>query len=113
MTNQSNVPFEIIAERQLEYASGGKESPVFVRIGKPYDDGECWACPFQIIGIGSESIRPIYGQDSVQAIQLAMFIINSELEVLDQDNQLTFLGQSNLGFPRTTGSITEVDSDTH
>jgi hypothetical protein len=100
-TNQSDIVFELIAERELEQIADDEKKSVFVRIGKPYIDGEAWACPYQITGIGSESIRPIFGQDAVQAIQLAMFIIHSELEVLGRETPLTFLGETNLDFPKS------------
>jgi hypothetical protein len=74
MASESNKQFEVIAERVLTATINGKPFDVSVRFGKPMPNpsGE-WACPYQINGLGIETVRRACGIDAVQALQLAMF----------------------------------------
>jgi hypothetical protein len=92
--------FELIAQRELAASSEDQVIKVFVRIAKPLEmpAGE-WACPYQIVGLGDEVIRAIYGIDGVQALQLTMIFVAAELERLSKGLKLTFLGETDLGFP--------------
>lgn len=60
----------VIATRELALAGGG---PVVVTIGKPErsPDGSAFYCPFQIAGLGADSIMDASGEDAVQALMLA------------------------------------------
>jgi hypothetical protein len=62
----------VIATRKLR-VRGKPERPAELRIGTPRDmkGGDAY-CPVQLVGIGDEKVRPIYGVDTVQALQLAM-----------------------------------------
>ncbi len=74
---------EVIAERELEVTeSGGGKRRAVVRIGKPVPDaapGGDWCCSVQISGLGDGKIRQAHGQDSFQALQLAVKMIRSLL----------------------------------
>jgi hypothetical protein len=62
----------VIATRKLR-VRGKPQRPAELRIGTPRDmkGGDAY-CPVQLVGIGDEKVRPIYGVDTVQAVQLAM-----------------------------------------
>ncbi len=77
---------EAIAERYL-YLEGQPDMKIRVRIGKPQrvtspQRNDFVFCPYQIIGIGDEKVRSAGGVDEVQALQLAMVMIGSELYFL-------------------------------
>ncbi|MFS8070805.1 MAG: DUF6968 family protein [Byssovorax sp.] len=99
---------EVIAERTLEFMESGTTHPHTIRImlGKPirvvFDDSDplvpseprplapgepepedrcCWGAPFAISGpVGAVSERCMLGEDSMQALMLAIRIIPSFLE---------------------------------
>jgi uncharacterized protein DUF6968 len=81
---------DLIAERQLTFESAAGEShQVVVRIGRPVVDHSAphkdWFCPFQIQGLGSESVKAIFGVDAMQALLLAIHTIPAELAVYVRD----------------------------
>jgi hypothetical protein len=43
-----------------------------LRIGEPQTFDKDAFCPVQLVGIGDEKVRPIFGVDRVQALQLAL-----------------------------------------
>jgi hypothetical protein len=74
---------QIIAERHL-YLEGQPETSIRVLIGKPQtlpgpSKNDFVLCPYQILGIGDEKVRSAGGVDEVQALQLVMEMIGSEL----------------------------------
>jgi len=99
---------EVIAERTLEFMEFGATQPHTIRItpGKPIrvvlgesdqpvpseprplepgevepEDRCCWGAPFAIDGpVGAVSERCMFGEDSLQALMLAIRIIPSFLE---------------------------------
>lgn len=93
---------EIVATRKL--AIGLREGAIEVLIGRPspFPDSEDFFVPYQIIGIGDESIRYAGGIDSVQCIQLAMAKIGYELEAINESLGRTLRWEGdetgNLGF---------------
>jgi hypothetical protein len=76
---------EIIARRKL-YLADDKEKKIVVLIGKPniFPDSSDYFCPFQVIGLGSEEVKYAGGFDAVQAIQLAIRMIGSELLAMNK-----------------------------
>ena len=77
----------IIAERRLR-VTGRPELDVSVRLGipqpipgAPYGD---YYCPYQIVGVGNEKVRYAGGVDAVQALELALHILPTELDALRQ-----------------------------
>ncbi len=90
-----------IASRELD-ANGKK---VVVVIGRPekFPDGEDYYCPYQIVGIGSERVKYAGGIDAVQALQLALKKIGTDLYTSQeaQAKQLLWAGgePGDFGFP--------------
>jgi len=97
---------EIIATRRLYFFDEGNvRRTVSVLVGKPQPspDSRAYQCPFQIIGIGSQKTHLAPGNDSIQALQSAMILIDANLNNLNDE-----LGgglrwndgaQGDLGFP--------------
>src|SRR5262249_3504667 len=76
---------EIIATRCLHYVDeSNNRRTVSVLIGKPlqFHDSTDYHCPFQVIGIGSQQTLFARGQDSVQALQSALFLVGANLKNL-------------------------------
>ena len=68
---------EVIAERRFTFRrSGRRPKAVRVRFGKPVQapraPREPWWCPLQVTGLGSKELQPIAGEDSLQALVLAL-----------------------------------------
>ena len=97
----------IIAERRLRFAAPRRPArTVIVRFGRPVqasrpERGDPWWCPVEITGLGRRSLRPIAGEDSLQALVLALeFVtrilpveaerIGGHLEWLGEREQLVF-----------------------
>jgi hypothetical protein len=57
--------------------------------------GDPWLCPVGVIGLGKLSLRPIAGEDSVQALVLALeFVTNVlPLEAQRAHGHLEWLGE--------------------
>jgi len=72
---------EIIAERTFVLKSSGlRNKRVVVRFGRPVRGsdvpaGDPWWCPLQIAGMGSDTLRPVAGIDSLQALALALQLV--------------------------------------
>src|SRR4026208_821544 len=79
----------VIAERQLRVA-GRPESDVRVRLGtpRPFPDAPYgdYYCPYQIVGVGSEKVRWAGGVDAIQALELALHILPTELDALREQH---------------------------
>jgi hypothetical protein len=79
---------EIIASRMLYLIDeSGNKRPVIVFIGKPQpslsDAG--YECPFQIIGIGSQSTHVGHGRDSIQALKTTLILLGAKLQHLNEE----------------------------
>ena len=48
------------------------DTTVELRIGTPREMDQDAYCPVQLVGVGDEKVRPIFGVDTVQALQLAV-----------------------------------------
>lgn len=76
---------EVIAERRL-YLEGEPQRKIRVLLGKPQtrpapSNEEFSLCPYQIVGIGDETVKAAGGVDAVQALQLALRMIGAELQL--------------------------------
>lgn len=93
---------DVIAERVLEASKGGRSIKAMVRIGRPVQcfEGPSYLCPYQIAGIGDDVVRSAAGEDSVQSIDLALKMLGSELYLRYKEFTFTWLGQSDIGFPK-------------
>jgi hypothetical protein len=71
MTQNSESPPTFIATRELTgIDSTGREFPIKLAIGSPYQEGADWRCPVLLQGFLSIQPRPV-GVDSFQALMLA------------------------------------------
>src|SRR5215471_12017437 len=67
-----------VANRRLSFKPrGGRCRDVIVRIGQPVRGPKAishdpWWCPFEIVGFGLPKLSAAAGQDSVQALVLAL-----------------------------------------
>jgi hypothetical protein len=72
-----------VAERVLVYCDeGGQEHSFLIRIGQPVADGECWACDYEI-GAPSSFAATAYGEDSLQALVMALHAVQAHLQAPD------------------------------
>lgn len=74
----------VIAERRF-HVLGRPEMDVRLRLGMPraFDDSEGdFYCPYQIVGLGEEVVRYVGGVDGLQALELAIRFMPTELETL-------------------------------
>lgn len=88
----------VIAERTLDLAPRSK---VVVRIGKPRKfrgDGN-YFCLYEILWPGKRRISYCGGVDAIQALELAMSMIATDLYTSPVAAKLTWLGRRDLGFP--------------
>jgi len=92
----------VIAERVLEVTKDGKPYVATVRLGQPVksEDSPGYCCPYQVLGIGDDVVRSASGEDSMQALQLAIKKIGAELYFRYKDFTFTWFGQVDLGFPK-------------
>ena len=78
---------EVVARRDL-YILNDEEpnQDVVVLIGKPQSipDLRDFYCPYQILGAGESKVRYAGGVDAVQAIQLALKAIETDLATLNE-----------------------------
>jgi hypothetical protein len=103
-TGLDELPFELIAERELELEHGGEKGPLLVQFGKPsYIEGKGWACVFRLESMGRVHVTPAGGADSVHAIQMAMHMVHTQLTGMARAHKITFLGEPDLGFGRVGG----------
>ena len=90
----------VIATRELHIEGSAK---VRITIGTPreFPEGDNFFCPFQILGIGNETVRYAGGVDAVQALVLSLQAIGAYLYTSAEfkAGRLTYLGMRNLGFP--------------
>src|SRR5262249_47478676 len=78
---------EVIATRQLNIMAE-PDREVLVKIGRPEpSEHHDYCCRIQVTGIGDERIDGIYGVDAVQALELAMRFLGSELQRLNTQHQ--------------------------
>lgn len=68
---------ESIAERTL--VMGADEVVVTIGKPRPFDDGEDYFCPYSIAHAGQTKVSHAGGMDAVQALQLAMKKIGTDL----------------------------------
>ncbi|HEY0105574.1 MAG TPA: hypothetical protein VGB91_05770 [Rhizomicrobium sp.] len=90
----------IIAERELSTPDGLR---VIARLGKPrqFPSSEDFYCPYQILGVGSQSVRRAGGVDAMQALQLALKMIGADLYTSDEyaTKRISWNDSRDLGFP--------------
>ena len=81
-----------VAERVLVYCDeGGQEHSFLIRIGQPVADGECWACDYEI-GAPAPFAATAYGEDSLQALVMALHAVQAHLQAPDLRGRVQWLG---------------------
>jgi hypothetical protein len=92
-----------IAERQLEGQKDGNAVTLTVKIGKPFSDEDqdaCWYCPYSIDISGGQCFFYGAGVDSLQALRIAISMIEADLTGRFAHLNLTWMGESDLGFSK-------------
>jgi hypothetical protein len=75
----------VIAERTFLLKRRGKrDKRIVVRFGRPVRGARVsrhdpWWCPLQIVGVGLDRVTPIAGEDSLQALALALRFVDRVL----------------------------------
>jgi hypothetical protein len=80
----------VIATRQFRLHR--QRATVELRIGTPREMDRDAYCPVQLVGLGDEKVRPIFGVDTVQALQLAVRYLEPLL--LQHGDRLRWEGQA-------------------
>jgi len=109
----------VIAERRLR-VTGHPELDVRLRIGAPCPFPDAphgdYYCPYQISGLGSAKVWYTGGVDAVQAVELAIHILPTELDALRQKHP--GLGwedapEGDYGFSKAVSRFVEDGAPTH
>ena len=93
----------LIAERQLEGRENGKECSVIVKIGKPFQDEDnqsSWYCAYSIEVNSTQRLFYAAGVDSLQALRIAISMVETELTTTFRHLDLRWMGENDLGFSR-------------
>ena len=93
---------ELIAERRLTLRRRGLRATVVkVRLGKPVraadpERGDPWWCPVEVTGFKTRQFTPVAGEDSVQAVVLALQYLTRmlPLEAKRVGGRVDWLGDS-------------------
>ncbi len=98
-TGVNELPFELIAERELEIEAEGEKGPMTVSFGRPVlVDDKGWACVFRMSAMGRVHASPARGVDAVDALQAAFGMVHKQLAGMSRMHRITFGGGDDLGF---------------
>jgi hypothetical protein len=89
-----------IAERHFEGDDCGKACQIVVKIGKPLPDENqegCWYCPYSISNGIDRRLFYGAGVDSLQALRIAISMIEADLKSSYANLKLQWMGDSELG----------------
>ena len=89
---------ELFVERSFQAPNG----QVLARFERPYlAPGGEYRCRWRIVGLGADRGKETAGIDSVQALMLAMKVVQAELSESDEykAGKLTYLEQTDLDLP--------------
>lgn len=113
-TPEVTMSNDFIATRRLELA-GESPGEVIVGIKRPVPDDGPYRCEYQIVGIGSGTVRYAMGEDSMQALVLTLQTIGADLYTSEaaKEGRLTWFGSPNLGFPVPDIIADLVPKDSH
>ncbi len=95
----------IVAERKLKFrGTAGKTKTIKVFLGKPVKAPNThgdMCCPLKIVGIGDDSVKGAFGVDAVQALIMALWKIQVDLDgfAKRQKGTIEWVGSSGHGFP--------------
>jgi hypothetical protein len=89
---QSEVADAPIAQRELVYRDeAGGERPFLLRIDAPRRDGDFWACGYEL-GAPAPFAGTAYGEDSLQALVLALHAVKAHLDAPELRGRVLWLG---------------------
>jgi len=88
-----------IASRVLHCQLAGKSQEVIVRFGIPRQEKDYFTCEYEISVAGESEAYQIIGIDSVQALQLAMFMVGSALKSMHGASDWSWNAEPDTGFP--------------
>jgi hypothetical protein len=100
---------QILCTRELA-VSDGRTVSVIMGVPQRFPDGnDDYFCPFHVVGIGDTQVRYGVGVDPFQAVWLTLKMIGTRLYTSPEGKggALSWLGQSDLGFP-VPDSITDL-----
>jgi hypothetical protein len=82
-----------IAERELTYRDdAGQERAFLVKVKQPRLDGNFWACEYEL-GAPTPFAGAAYGEDSLQALVLALHAVQAHLNTGDLRGRVRWLGE--------------------
>ena len=99
----------VIATREMTWKhKDGSETPVIVSLGPPLprfsevNEPADWYCTFQIVGLGDETVRAVFGADGIQAILLALMTAGKIVAASPpgRHGELDWKEVPNFGFPQ-------------
>lgn len=103
-TGVDELPFDPIAERQLEIAAHDEQGELqqgtlSVVIARPLlVDGKGWACLYKLDAMGRTHVSPARGIDAIDALQQAFTMVHRQLQGMGRVHKITFGGGDDLGF---------------
>ena len=80
-------PVGVFAERRLLLHLGDETKPLLVQLGPIIREDRSTSCRYQIHGFDKPVDFKILGVDDIQAIELAMFMVGSHLDLLGRDGK--------------------------
>jgi len=94
---------KVLAERILDLDAGAEPREIRVLIGAPrhLPGSSDFFCPYQVLGLGDDTVRYSGGVDGAQAIYLAMEAVGTFLSATPEARagRLSWYGERTLGFP--------------
>jgi len=85
-----------VAERSFELAAPAKE--LIVRIGRPTRHGSRdWVCSVHVVGLDEPETSEAYGEDSLQALLMALSMLRARLTSSQVRWGISWLGDADLG----------------
>ena len=93
-----------IVTRLLTCKSEGQEVEVTVNVGCPVEEQDGWVCEYGVIFTGNRlnRIHKIIGEDSMQALQLAIMMLGSTVLSLEGTSDWRWNGEPYIGLPSST-----------
>jgi hypothetical protein len=88
---------EVIAERAYEFApAAGPEESLVVQLGKPTWTTDlpnpAWYCTWSVIRAGTTKTMSALGEDSIQALIIALSALRTDLQLIAKRGKLTSSG---------------------
>lgn len=98
--------------------ANGVAGTVKLRVGLPYFIAEStsemkWRCPYQILGIGSDTVKEAPGIDAIDALITSLRLAEIRLKSDSHSYavKITWLNEEYLGFPTIHSSPTEDEDN--